>query len=353
MINRTLFELLLFFAGAISVALFMPAFIRLLKQRALGQAIREEGLESHQVKAGTPTAGGLVFLGVFMIGVLLIACLGSGSWGTSAWWVVGVTAVMGLVGYIDDALKMSQQKNDGISGYVKLAAQIGLGVGIGTYLILSNQNPLGVTSVFGLWDIPLGWLFPLFCAVVMMATSNAVNITDGADGLAASTTIICLLGFYSVLVGGGMLGAPHLVAASGGNLYAFALLCLLMMGALFGFLLFNKKPAQVFMGDTGSLALGGFVAAVALMSGLEWFILLFGLLFVVEALSVVLQVASFKTTGKRIFKMSPIHHHFELCHWSEQKIVWAFSLFQLTGVVLGIWLYLYGLGHGSGTMGVY
>lgn len=350
MINRTVFELLLFLVGAVSVAWVMPWFIRLLQQRALGQAIRKEGLQSHHAKAGTPTAGGVVFITAFLLIMIVSAmCLGL-FWGLKGWLVAATTVLMGVIGYIDDALKMAQKKNDGISGYAKLAAQIGLGAGIGIILMYQGVNPDGTTLLLGLWPVKLGWFFPVLGALVMMATSNAVNITDGADGLAASTTIVCLLGFYTVFSGGGLLGLPFLITDASVTL---APLCVLMMGTLFGFLLFNKKPAKVFMGDTGSLALGGLVAALGLVSGLEWFIPLFGILFVVEAASVMLQVASFKLTGKRIFRMSPIHHHFELCGWSEQRIVWAFSLFQLAGVAAGVWLYLYSLGYGLGTISVF
>lgn len=313
----------------------MPFYIHWMRARAMGQSIRAEGLETHQHKSGTPTAGGIVFLVAIGLSAVVLQWLGPHSFSMNVWAVLGVTGALALVGYADDALKMVQKKNDGLSGYIKLMAQVGLGLALGVYLMQSHG---GVMHFFGGYLIPLGWLYPVFCALVMVATSNAVNLTDGVDGLAASSLMVTLLAFFVVFTGGGILHSLSLLPTLSPDL---APVCVMVIGGLLGFWMFNRYPAQVFMGDTGSLALGGTLASLALVSGLEWYIVCFGVLYVIEAFSVCAQVASFKLTGKRLLKMSPIHHHFELVGWNEPKIVSRFLLVQLMGCVAGFFLYLY------------
>ncbi len=302
-----------------TTAIAIPIWIRWQQKRMLGQSIREEGPQAHKAKQGTPTAGGACMLLVW--GVSAIAVIAEVPYGDDAlrgWLAIGATLLLGGIGFVDDWLKMTRNDNSGISGYLKLGAQALAGGAIGWY---AWQHTGGVSQVF-VWAVPLGWAMPLFAAWVMAAFSNAVNLTDGVDGLAATTLSITFLALTFVSLAQGAL--------------ILALLCLFALGTLLGFWWYNRHPAKIFMGDTGSLAYGALVAAVGLLLGMEWWLLCFGLLFVLEALSVVLQVGSFKLTGKRIFRMSPLHHHFELGGMNETNIVRLFMGIQTVGVLLGL-----------------
>jgi len=295
-------------------------FARWQVNRSLGQSIREEGPQGHHSKQGTPTAGGAVILLAWLISAFLLAT--PDFWQQEVWLALLATVALGAVGLIDDGLKVFQGKNNGISGYVKLGVQAVAGLAIGLWLW---QQPFhqGNSQFFnGEWLLPLGIGFSVLAALAVTSTSNAVNLTDGLDGLAATTLMISFIALGLLLPFSDPL----------------ALLCWGAVGAIAGFWPHNKYKARLFMGDTGSLALGGLLAAVCLLRGLEWWILPFGIVFVCEALSVCLQVTSFKLTGKRLFKMSPLHHHFELCGWSEPTIVTVFSAVQILGALVGAWL---------------
>lgn len=313
--------------GAIVTVLITPLWIQWQKNRVLGQAIREEGLQSHQVKSGTPTAGGLVFLLVWVLVSTVYLIVSQGSLAPQSILIILSTLVLGGLGFVDDALKMAKKQNKGVGGYTKLAVQTAVGFGLGGYMLVDQQHDF--TNIFG-FIMPLGLAYPLFTAWVMAAFSNAVNLTDGVDGLAASTLMVSLLSLAVLLV-------P--IATLLGTSQQLAILAAVAVGCLIGFLWFNRYPAKLFMGDTGSLAMGGLLAGIGILSGMEWWLLAFGLLFVLEALSVTLQVASVKCrNGQRLFKMSPIHHHFELCGWSENKIVRVFVAVQIVGCLIGLLL---------------
>lgn len=309
------------------VLLAMPAYIAWLKRLALGQFIREDGPQSHQVKAGTPTAGGglLIFIWVFTLAALAYLPLGvedaSFLHGATLWVAVGVTVVLWVLGLWDDLLKILKKHNKGLGGYAKLAIQAIVGLGLGYYSVF-HLNQASV-DVFGLATVPLGWLYLPYAMFAVTATSNAVNLTDGLDGLAGGgliSSFLLLAGFIGLtLMRGGY--TPIEIPTMAAILTA----CLAVVAVLLGFLCFNHHPAKIFMGDSGSLALGGLLAAFCLLAHQDAWLLGFGLLYVVEACSVVLQVAYFKLTrGQRLFRMAPLHHHFELMGWPETMVVRVF-----------------------------
>lgn len=290
-----------------------PIFIPMLHRLKFGQNIREDGPKSHQKKAGTPTMGGLIFIvSVFIAMAILIRKPSD-----EAMIALYAFIAFGIIGALDDGLKIIHKKNLGLKAYEKMILLI-IVSGVLAYYAATNSN-IG-TSIFvpflkksvnlGIWYVP-------FIVIYFAATTNAVNLTDGLDGLATSITLLVMTFFALVSFGLG-----H---------YTLSIFCGVIAGALLGFLRYNAFPAQVFMGDTGSLALGGAVATVAMILKLPLLIIIVGGIYLLEALSVILQVASFKLTKKRIFKMSPIHHHFELSGWHETKIV---SIFSIITVIL-------------------
>jgi phospho-N-acetylmuramoyl-pentapeptide-transferase len=298
-----------------------PAYIRWLQKKALGQFVREEGPERHHQKAGTPTMGGLlILLAILLVVVLKVLVWPQPELSSLVWGVLGVLVVLGGLGAVDDASKILKRQNKGVGARDKMLIQLALGAALGWWRMSLDPNG-SVVDVFGLFAVNLSWFYPVFTALFLAGFSNAYNLTDGLDGLAASTGIMTFMALGFVFQG----------------LFPdFAFLSVATLGALIGFLVFNKYPAKVFMGDTGSLALGGMMAAMAILAKIEAMLVLLGLIYVIEALSVMIQVASFKLTGKRVFKMSPIHHHFELSGWAEPQIVLAFTLFQ--GIVAGLTL---------------
>lgn len=299
-------------------------YINFLKQRYLGQYIREDGPQSHQSKAGTPTAGGVLILIGLLFGLFCLSVLNRPDFPTMrALLVIAITMVFGGLGFIDDYLKISKKKNKGVSGYTKLFVQVACGAALGVYMM--KANPTGTVSLFGLMDLEFGMLYPLFSAFVITACSNAVNLTDGLDGLASGTSFMTFMAFSLLLFVSGQ-----------GDL---ALVSQMLAGASLGFLVFNRHPARVFMGDTGSLALGGALGALAILGRMEFWLTFLAAIYIAEALSVILQVLSFKTTGKRIFRMSPLHHHFELGGWHETRVVYTFVTFQFVCCMLAIFLY--------------
>lgn len=323
--------LVLFFPMALWL-LTGPLYIGWLKQKQFGQFIREDGPQSHQQKAGTPTMGGLlILLSVFLTlaGVMVVTPrLMEPTWINPLLGCLLVLVVFGALGFSDDWLKITKHHNKGITGWTKLAVQVLTGLIIGLWVM--KTQPLGSVVSLGSWQMDLGWAYPLLAAFMVTAASNAYNITDGLDGLAASTGIATFVGFAFILSLNPALTIVSMVLAGG---------CL-------GFLVFNRHPAKIFMGDTGSLALGGAMASLALFGKIEVLLLPLAGLYVIETLSVILQVGYFKLTkGKRLFKMSPLHHHFELCGWSEVAIVLCFALVQTAFSLTAVLLYNKGVFH--------
>lgn len=289
-------------------AILAPLFIPYLRKMKFGQSIREEGPESHMKKAGTPTMGGLIFMTAIVISTLAISFY-TDLFTTQTLVLLLVFVGFGAVGFLDDFIKVVMKRNLGLTSLQKLIGQIVLSVAA-FFLLQLGPFDTTVGIPFTNWTIDLGIFYVLFIIFWLVGFSNAVNLSDGLDGLVSGTASVAFAAFGILAV---------LYGQYDSALFAFA-----VTGALLGFLLFNKNPAKIFMGDTGSLALGGALAMLSIILKQELLLLVIGIIFVVETLSVILQVISFKTTGKRIFKMSPIHHHFELSGWSEQKVVYVF-----------------------------
>ena len=296
---------LIAFALSVAMGPFIIPFLRKLK---MGQTEREEGVKSHLKKAGAPAMGGVMILASIVI--------------TSLFYikdypkiipVLFVTLGFGLVGFLDDYLKVVLRRSDGLFPMQKMALQIVITAVFAFYIVKFTDVPLTLLIPFsGGKYLDLGWLAIPVMFFAVIGTVNGVNFTDGLDGLASSVTVLVAT-FFTVVAVGTKSGIEPITCA--------------VVGALLGFLLFNVYPASIFMGDTGSLALGGFVASAAYMLQMPLFILIVGLIYLVEVLSVMIQVTYFKKTGgKRIFKMAPIHHHFELCGWSETRVVAVFSV---------------------------
>ena len=293
-------------AFGISVVL-SPLVIPFLKKLKFGQFVRDDGPESHLKKSGTPTMGGLIILCSIVATSLIYV-----KQYPKILPILFVTLGFGLIGFLDDYIKVVMKRSLGLRAWQKMALQI-IVTGIFCYYIMT-QTDLGSRMLIPFWHehyLNVGfWYAPLLFFVVL-GTVNGANFTDGLDGLASSVTVL-IATFFTVVAIGMKAGIEPITCAT--------------VGALLGFLVYNVFPARVFMGDTGSLALGGFVAATAYMLEMPLFIPIVALIYLVEVLSVIIQVVSFKTTGKRPFKMAPIHHHFELCGWSETRVVGVFSI---------------------------
>lgn len=316
----------IFFAAALVLtAILVPILIPLLKRMKFGQTIRQEGPESHLIKTGTPTMGGLSFISVTIVLSIIGLFFADDIYKLLV--LIIVTLGFALIGFIDDYIIVVKKDNAGLSSKQKFLAQILVAVII--FIIMRNWIPdidAGIqipgTDLF----IPLGIFFVVWIVFWLVGFSNAVNLTDGLDGLSTGTSIIA---FGSFLVISLLTGEMEV-----------ALFLFILTGSLIGFLIFNKYPAKLFMGDTGSLALGGIIATVSLLLNSSLLLLIIGIVFVIETASVMMQVATYKTTGRRIFKMTPIHHHFELSGWNEWKIVivfWSIGLLAgIAGVLLGV-----------------
>lgn len=298
----------------------MPIFIPLLKRMKFGQSIREEGPESHMKKTGTPTMGGLVYLIAIIVTVLIVAMIAD-VLTAKVFVLLLVLFGFGLIGFLDDFIKVVLKRNLGLTSLQKLIAQIVIAA-ISFFLLNGIGFDTAVSIPFTSISLELSMVYVLFMIFWLVGFSNAVNLTDGLDGLVAGTASIAFAA-YGVLA--------IIQDETGIAVFTFS-----VTGALLGFLIFNKYPAKVFMGDTGSLALGGALAMVSILLKQELLLLLIGVVFVIETLSVILQVGSFKLRKKRIFKMSPIHHHFELSGWSEWKVVTVFWLVGLIAAVIAI-----------------
>ncbi len=320
------------------VFMFGPMIIdRLRLLQGKGQPIRSDGPQSHIVaKAGTPTMGGLMILSGMLVSTLL--------WANPAnpyvWVVLGVTLCFGFVGFYDDYLKVKKQRSDGFSARTRLGIEALIAALASIALVHLGQTQIAMTLVFPFFKdvvVNLGWFFVFFAAFIIVGAGNAVNLTDGLDGLAIVPVMIASASFGMIAyLSGNAVFADylqiHYVAGTG----ELAVLCGAVLGAGLGFLWFNAPPASIFMGDTGSLALGGMIGAVAVATKHEIVLAVIGGLFVLEAVSVIVQVVSFKLTGKRIFKMAPIHHHFEQLGWTEPQIVIRFWIVSVVLALAGL-----------------
>lgn len=295
------------------------AAIPLARKYKARQSIREEGPKSHRVKSGTPTMGGLFML---LAAVLVIA--GNRLFDPAVLLLVLITFGHALLGFLDDFIKAEKKRNLGLTAKQKMAGQLILSIAFCFGCVEILGLPTSIAVPFTGMDISIGWLYYPFVVLVIVGASNAVNLTDGLDGLAAGC---CVVAFAAYALFCRMEGMP--------DIGAFAMV---VVGCCAGFLVYNYHPAKIFMGDTGSLALGGAIAGISVLTRTELLLIFLGLIFVVEALSVILQVASFQLTGKRIFKMSPIHHHFELSGWSEVRVVWTFWFFELAAAGAALFL---------------
>ena len=312
--------------------LFGSWMIRRLQTLQIGETIREEGPQHHQAKAGTPTMGGLLIIAAIVIPMLLWGNLRNGMVQAA----LASTVFMGLVGFVDDYLKVVRKRKDGLRGRYKLLAQGLFGLGLGLWILnspeygeVSTRTSLPfLKAIYHNW----GLLYIPLVIMVFAGTTNAVNLADGLDGLAAGLAAFCFLAFAVLAyVTGNTVFSDYLNILYLRGAGELAVFCMAVTGASLGFLWYNAHPAEIFMGDTGAMALGGALAAVALLIKQELLLLVIGGVFVAEALSWFLQVLSYRTRGKRVFKMAPIHHHFELLGWSETKVV---IRFWIVGAVL-------------------
>jgi phospho-N-acetylmuramoyl-pentapeptide-transferase len=315
-----------------------PWMIERLRAFQIGQYIREEGPQAHKAKAGTPTMGGLLILSGVLVPTLLWADLTN----RNVWIVVLSTLAFGAIGFIDDYSKVVRKRNLGLTARKKLAAQLSVGLALGATLYGLGYSTKIVLPFFKHLNPDLGPFYIVFASLLVAFASNAVNLTDGLDGLAIGSTLIAAAAFTALAYISSHAGhASYLdivFIPGGGDVTVF---CGAMVGASMGFLWWNCYPAQVFMGDVGSLSLGGALGTVALLTKQEVLLFFVGGLFIVEAVAVMLQVGSFKLTGKRIFRMAPLHHHFELLGWKEPQIIirfwivaFIFALFSLTTLKL-------------------
>jgi phospho-N-acetylmuramoyl-pentapeptide-transferase len=308
--------------GSLLICMFLgPKFIDEARQREFGQLIREEGPEGHHAKAGTPTMGGLLIFVAVTVPFLIL-----GTYDAAALAVWGTAIACAGIGFLDDYLKLTKRHSLGLSGRYKLLVQAL--VAIALWLVAKEHLHLPNVLEVRIFDahIDLGFFYPLLIFLVLAGASNGVNLTDGLDGLAAGCAAIVFLAYTAMTV------------ITGGQ-EDLALLSACFVGACVGFLWFNSFPAGVFMGDTGSLGLGGAIAALAVMTKTEVLLLIIGGIFVLEALSVLIQVVSFQRFRRRVFLMAPVHHHFELLGWSETKIILRFWIVAAICSAIGFTLY--------------
>ncbi len=330
--------------AALCVFWFGPSIIRNLRGRqGKGQPIRADGPASHFKKAGTPTMGGLMILFGIAVSTLLWANLTS----IYVWVVLGVTMSFGAIGFYDDYLKVTKSSHKGFSGRLRLLLEFIVAATACTAIMLWGDQAASVSGVdmssaltvpfFKNVILQLGWFFVVFGAFVIVSAGNAVNFTDGLDGLAIGPVMIAAASFGIIAyLSGNKVFADylqiHFVLGTG----ELAIICGAVIGAGMGFLWFNAPPAAIFMGDTGSLAMGGLLGTVAVATKHEIVLAIVGGLFVMETLSVIIQVASFKMTGKRVFKMAPIHHHFEQLGWTESQVVIRFWIISIMFALMGL-----------------
>ena len=318
--SDTVFAISLLLVAYFLTVLMLPRLIKYLHVLKFGQAIREEGPQSHMHKKGTPTMGGISFIIAIVISLIVAMFLDSSN---IKYYVLFIytTISFSIIGYIDDMLIVVKKKNDGLAPRKKLMLQILFSVifYILVTFIYKEVNYIHI-PVFD-YNLNISYFYIIFLVFWQTGFSNAVNLTDGLDGLATSVTIITTSTFA--------------LLAYKANNFPVLVFCLTIVGALVGFLLFNRNPAKIFMGDTGSLALGGILAAISVILHKEVAFLFIGLVYILETLSVIIQVAYFKKTGKRIFKMSPLHHHFELSGYGEVKTVYIFVIIAVISSAIG------------------
>ncbi|MBR2068491.1 MAG: phospho-N-acetylmuramoyl-pentapeptide-transferase [Candidatus Gastranaerophilales bacterium] len=312
-------------AGLIALVLcllFGIPYIDFMKKKAYSQYIREEVASMHAYKEKTPTTGGVFIIASIILGSL--AALFMAQKATTSALIVLMTLIFYcFTGFEDDIKKIKAQHNLGLSARAKLMLQIAVAMLPAFYIIFSGQTAVTFLN----FSLDLGWFYPIFVVFMMVGASNATNLTDGLDGLCASSSVIAFL-------------ACAIICYLNNNI-DLAIISITASASCLGFLYFNKKPAKIFMGDTGSLALGGLLATIAIMGKFELWLIPIAIIFICETLSVMIQVTSFKLTGKRVFKMSPIHHHFELSGWSENKIVVVFTLITLIFAIGAVVLYYF------------
>ena len=321
--SDTVFAISLLLVAYFLTVLMLPRLIKYLHVLKFGQAIREEGPQSHMHKKGTPTMGGISFIVSIVISLIVAMILDSGNFQYYILFIY-TTISFSIIGYIDDMLIVVKKKNDGLAPRKKLMLQILFSV-IFYILVTFIYKDINYIHIPGLeYNLNISYLYLIFLVFWQTGFSNAVNLTDGLDGLATSVTIITTSTFA--------------LLAYKENNFPVLVFCLTIVGALLGFLLFNKNPAKIFMGDTGSLALGGILAAISVILHKEIAFLFIGLVYILETLSVIIQVAYFKKTGKRIFKMSPLHHHFELSGYGEVKTVYIFVIIAMISSAIGYFI---------------
>jgi phospho-N-acetylmuramoyl-pentapeptide-transferase len=309
--------------ASLLMCLFLsPKFIEYLRRNQFGQNIREEGPSGHQAKAGTPTLGGVIIFIAFAVPFLILS-----NRGWSAIGVFGAAVACALLGFADDYTKIVKRRSLGLRARTKLAVTIAISLGL--WWVATQKAHLAPDVKFRFVDatVDLGPFYPVFIYLVVAGTTSAVNLTDGLDGLAAGCAAIVLLAY---------IGITFIAGAAERDL---TMLAACLVGACIGFLWFNSFPASIFMGDTGSLGLGGAIAGLAVMTKTEVLLVLLGGIFVIEALSVLIQVFSFQTFRKRVFLMAPIHHHFELQAWSETKIILRFWIVAAACGAIGFTVY--------------
>lgn len=318
------------FIGAVILGVILvPLTIPILRRLKFGQMIREEGPQSHLKKSGTPTMGGIVF-----VVILLISMLFWGEMDGTLLLALVITILYGLLGFADDFIKTVKRRSLGLKAYQKLLGEVVIAVLLifGAVVGLGRGTGLALPFYDGFW--PGGVVYLILAFILVAGVTNGVNLTDGLDGLAAGTSFFAYLGYSFIAIS--CVANPPFPDVNYINLTIFAAV---MSGICLSFLVFNVHPAKVFMGDTGSLLLGGGLAVLAILTGAELLLVIFGGVFVIEALSVMIQVTSFKLRGKRVFLMTPIHHHFEQKGWRETRVVWVFWLMGFVFMVLGLLIY--------------
>lgn len=313
---------------------FTPWFIRFLKKKSLGQVVRNDGPKSHLTKQNIPTMGGTIIVFSILLSSLLWV-----DWKNHfLWYIVIITTSFTIIGFVDDYLKITKKNSAGLSGKLKLLFQFLVTVMVCYHNFITNP---GCSSIYIPFvkslSFDLGYFYVVFSSIVIVGTSNAVNLTDGLDGLAIGplmTSALC----YSILsyVSGNYIIANYLKVLHVSNAAELTIISSCLIGAGLAFLWYNTYPAQVFMGDVGSLPLGGILGAIAVFSKHEILLVIIGGVFVLEAVSVITQVLSFKLTGRRIFRMAPLHHHFELKGWAEPKVIVRFWIIALIFALIGI-----------------
>lgn len=323
--------------SALAISLLLgPTIIRKLSHHQVGQFVRDDGPQSHLSKAGTPTMGGALILAAIAVSTLLWADLSN----RYIWVVMAVTLLFGAIGWMDDYKKLIKKQSQGLRAKHKYLLQTIVGLGAAFFLFYTAKVPAELELIvpfFKTVALPMGGMFVVLTYFVIVGSSNAVNLTDGLDGLAILPTVMVggALGLFAYLTGNvnfaGYLGIPYIPGV--GEVVIF---CGAIVGAGLGFLWFNTYPAQVFMGDVGALGLGAALGVIAVVVRQELVLLIMGGVFVMETVSVILQVASFKLTGRRIFRMAPLHHHFELKGWPEPRVIVRFWIITVILVLIGL-----------------